>query len=110
MGRMSIQATDRRSDIGGCRIAGRTRIRSGIPQDHDDGWYIADSFELANLASHRIGRTTLTKKNFNKYPNHRRQSLKSKQASNVGEEFGWIATSSIPTSHQSNWLNNAVRI
>jgi hypothetical protein len=77
-------------------------------QDHDDGWYIADSFGTRESRfGDRIGKADINEKNFNKYLKPLADSLKKKDAGNVGEEFGWIATlltdPDSPTSR--TWLN-----
>jgi hypothetical protein len=80
-------------------------------QDHDDGWYIADSFGTRESRfGDRIGKDDISEKNFNKYLKPLADNLKkSKDAPivNIGEEFGWIALlltdPDSPTSQ--TWLN-----
>jgi hypothetical protein len=77
-------------------------------QDHDDGWYIADSFGTRESRfGDRIGKDDINEKNFNKYLKPLADTLKKKEKSDVGEEFGWIATlltdPDSPTSQ--TWLN-----
>lgn len=78
-------------------------------QDHDDGWYIADSFGTRESRfGDRIGKDTIGEKNFNMYLKPLADNIKkSKDNTNVGEEFGWIALlltdPNSPTSQ--TWLN-----
>jgi hypothetical protein len=77
-------------------------------QDHDDGWYIADSFGTRESRfGDRIGKDDINEKNFNKYIKTLAETLKKKEKSNVGEEFGWIATmlTDIDSPTSQTWLN-----
>jgi hypothetical protein len=77
-------------------------------QDHDDGWYIADSFGTreSRFETHRQGR--YWRKEFQQVPQTTRRQYQEKQANvDIGEEFGWIALlltdPDSPTSQ--TWLN-----
>jgi hypothetical protein len=70
--------------------------------------YIADCFGTRESRSgDRIGKDNINEKNFNKYLKPLAYNLRKKEKSDVGEEFGWIATlltdPDSPTSQ--TWLN-----